>query len=440
MLGYILLLLANFAIRIPYFKMPVHGDAGYFVSPRCTEKRMLSLAGGWYSGVGAASKLLPSFFYQVCYIISPRNYKYISRIAFSLLVWLASIYVGKSAYILFGANSYAASMIFILYMGNKTWRSYVESGDQFNAIFASAIIYSLASGYQILAIFLMSIDIWFCKQSAIFLYVPLGIYLCFQHPYLIPWFLIIFLSVLIYWINWTFICGFKSPVDALVLLVQQQKFHKGSNSWLKQYRLKMMILSKQLLFSAPLVLLSIYGLSQLKVNLLPLLLFLGMLLAYLFQTNVCSYFALPMIVPLTLLAAISPIEAQIVGMVVWMIFCVFVEITSFSTIELFAHTNKALLIERLFKRFPIPPGKVMGVVGNDTQVYLLSPGAVCPSPEWITYSWLWGRMTGNESIPEKYDYYYISSYGDLPPVSKDYKVLAKHQSQRGGIMLAQKIQ
>jgi hypothetical protein len=425
--------------------MPVHGDAGYFVAPKCSEKRRLSLTGGWYSGYGAASKLLPSLFYQICYIISPLRYKYVSRIAYSILCAVPAYFTGFTAQLLFGTDPLMGMIVTSLILALVQWGGYVESGEQFNVVFISAVVYYFSVAVvevrgEILPYiaFIMALDIWFCKQSVAFVYLPLSLFGVLVFPDV--WRLVSVAHLVGFglWTFWTACCGFQSPIDALNNLRKQQLAHKGSMSWMSQYRLKIIRLSKQLMFTLPIVVASLYGiLSPIVTHSwkpgfdISLLLLIGMCLSYFLQTNICWYFGLPILLPLSLLT-LSINEPIVLGIVVltYLVGILIGYQKLWEGMSVYLHMNRAKMMEKLFEYLPVPEGKTLSVVGNDTQAYLLNPGAVCPNPRWIANSFLQGAIEGDITDKEKYDYFY---YGvpNPPRPSADYKVLAQGGSKTG---------
>ena len=126
------------SVRWCYFRLPLHGDTGFYVSNHTIVHKKFRFSEGWNAQYAGASKFIPEAFYSALYLTAGnRRYPFISRLMVTLLVAVSCGVVGMTCRCLLDQNiliSIAAMALFAMISSEAVYVTYHETAEQFEII------------------------------------------------------------------------------------------------------------------------------------------------------------------------------------------------------------------------------------------------------------------------------------------------------------------
>ena len=124
--------------RWPYFRLPLHGDTGFYVSNATITAKKFRFSEGWNAHYAGASKFLPEWFYSSIYLLfGHQRYPAMFRLWMSFYLALACGVVGWTCRFYLNQDvwvSIAAMVSFSFLSLEVVYQTYFETAEQFEII------------------------------------------------------------------------------------------------------------------------------------------------------------------------------------------------------------------------------------------------------------------------------------------------------------------
>jgi hypothetical protein len=139
-------------LRLPFFRLPLHIDTGFYVSNSTIRHRRIRYSQGWNGSFAGGSKVLPELFYSGVYLThGSSGYKFFFRFYYSLLNFGTAILVGLLASTLGGGSEFlyvAGLAAYSMASSEPGYGVYFESGEQFEVLFQVLALLLVALGIE----------------------------------------------------------------------------------------------------------------------------------------------------------------------------------------------------------------------------------------------------------------------------------------------------
>lgn len=170
--------LMYFALRYPFFRLPLHIDTGFYVSNHTVCTGRLDFSKGWNARFFGCSKAVPEVFYSLVYLIhGGRRYKFFSRFYYTFFAFATGVLTAISAYTMAGGSDVhfmLALLMYCLISSEPGYGAYFESGEQFQVFFEAlgflSVLLGITSGFPAavgLGVGLWVLDAYLVKLSAL---------------------------------------------------------------------------------------------------------------------------------------------------------------------------------------------------------------------------------------------------------------------------------
>jgi hypothetical protein len=127
-----------FALRWPFFKLPLHMDTGFYVSNHTVVHRKIDYSKGWNATFAGCSKVVPELFYSWIYLLhGGKKYKFYSRFYYGFYNFVTAIVIGMTMYMIGDRSvlAYCAALtIYCLLSSEPYYGVYFENGEQFEVL------------------------------------------------------------------------------------------------------------------------------------------------------------------------------------------------------------------------------------------------------------------------------------------------------------------
>ncbi len=319
-----------FVLRLPFFRLPLHIDTGFYVSNNTVANKSFRFSKGWNARYAGCSKVVPECIYSLVFLIgahfkksSHSNYAIVSRVCVSIYNFASAIIVGFAACTLTHPDPWiflTAAIVYALVSSEAQYGVYHENGELFEIPFHAATLMFLASGLTAqnptgiaAAAFVAMLGTCFVKLSSIITHAFLFIAVAIAVPVAILPILAGGTIATCLYIAWIMI-NRQSPIALVSSLWghetacgQRVNLRTISDRLTERVRGFARVVVKQPLFP----LLAIAGLVlNPSVHWTAYALMIGMVATYLFQAADCWYYRIPLLLPLALLATNGIVALQ----------------------------------------------------------------------------------------------------------------------------------
>lgn len=390
------------------FKLPCHGDLGYFVDPRCIHDRRYHFKDTMVTYLLGGFRVLSCWFYQTAWILagSYQPFKKVKNLMSSLLIILSGIALYHVAEML-GIDGRIAYIMYLLIAADFVFGGYVTTADKLVMAFIPVVLYYWLQGNYWLAFTLIAIDVFMNKPVGIFIYGPLTVYTMYLHPNVHNFvqILVPLLAGLALWNVWLWYNdnNMKLALETIEPLNRPRTYAKERHPLYHVYTRKLGILASQIRWAPVVPILAIGALLLEQQHPIVLLLLLGCTVNWVWQKGRNAYYFLPFLSVLALLAAQVPLRLVPIAVICWAIAQFFqmedLRLCMHHLIVYF-HFRKCELIEKVFSQY-VEPKSSLTLVGNFTCVWHMTD-TTCPDPKilgWGSNAFL--SLHGRE--PEKWD-------------------------------------
>lgn len=430
------------------FKIPCHGDLGYFVDPRCVQDRRYHFTESMVTYLLGCFRVFSCWFYQTAWIIAGnyKRFKKVKNVMQSAMIIIGGIGLYHVAGLI-EVNPTIAFILFLLVNSDFVWGGYVTTADQIVMCFMPAILFYWLSGIWWLAFLLIAIDVFANKPVGVFIYGPLTLYTFYIQLTTNGIQLLKFMEIcgplligFLVWNVWLRYNGntMRQSLRTIAPLNWPRtysKLHPDSSllTLIELYGKKFRVLLAQIWWASVIPIFAVAVLFWKVQHPVLYVMLVGVSVNWWWQKGRNWYYVLPALPLLALLAAQSPMLAIVIGLVVWAIQS-FLQMENMNLcmhhLTIFAHMYKCELIERLFAKH-IEPGRDLTLIGNLTCVWHMT-NTICPEPRILG----WGSNAFLSLHGRHPDYVgYDDNQWHIPVPNTDYvlAVLVRNPEQLLGV-------
>ena len=374
--------------RLPYLNMPLSIDTGYHVPPATVAQKRFVFRNPWASWAAGCSKAIPSWFYQLCYLVSPEHYRVVFRIGHGALYWITAAIMGRLVYEVGGSGLFAFIAFGLLSTEPHWGASYYEASESFHPIMQAGGLLLGILVHPALGVFVLACDAFFVKLSSAPTDGLLALVLLAMFP--LQWAGMVAggLLAIAGYMLWIRFNGSR-PSGLIAVLRAQQDALKYNDHWTDRLYLKASMLF-EVLYTHPMIpIAAVVG--ALHAPPVAFVWLAGTILQLFIQTNVVWYFAFPVIAPISILAGFAPEQVFYPAIAVWLVLWAYRALWDKDRIYRWAwklheeHAEKCYKIEQ-----DIVSIKDFFVLGAETQFYVLHNGAYA-SP-FVSGAWFLDYM------------------------------------------------
>ncbi len=312
-------------LRLPFLRLPLHIDTGFYVSNHLVATGTFQYRSGWNARYAGCSKVVPEFVYSFAYLIAQRvsphgssSYAISSRIVAMLYNFVTAGIVGMTLCQLWRPEPtvfLCAAITYAMLSSEAQYGVYYENGELFEIPFHAGALMLLVPGiaeqnmlYIALASFIAMTGSYFVKLSSIITWGIVFVVVGITNPATLVAFAVGALVATTLYVLWMF-ANRQSPLAMLEPLwghetacgqrltpgVIMDRLRSKMHGMLSVFR-------RQPIFP----LLAIVGLFGMSDGQGLLCLYgAGLFVAYVFQAADCWYYRIPFLLPLAFLATVG---------------------------------------------------------------------------------------------------------------------------------------